>query len=96
MRFLGHTDPDAVNALLCSTHAKAFATRRLFLLDDNQTPTERDYLYGTIVMLPANRIKLGELEIPSYQDARPTRRCFPCDGHRVPALSAKEALDALQ
>lgn len=28
--FVGHTHPTAVNSLLCSAHAKSFATRRLF------------------------------------------------------------------
>lgn len=30
VNFVGHTHPIAVNALLCSTHARTFATRRLF------------------------------------------------------------------
>ncbi len=30
VHFVGHTHPIAVNALLCSSHARTFATRRLF------------------------------------------------------------------
>jgi hypothetical protein len=46
---------------------KGLARSMRTFLDGSQLPADKDYLYGKIMNPQSNRLKAGELEMPSYQ-----------------------------
>ncbi|HEY0967839.1 MAG TPA: DUF6797 domain-containing protein [Opitutaceae bacterium] len=75
---LGETVANTVGCVAChsidgttegkvGTSWKGLARSMRTFIDGSQLPADKDYLYGKIMNPQSNRIKAGELEMPSYQ-----------------------------